>query len=115
MTSAAVEGIEGMPTAVDLLEDFETWTAHIFQPPGWEWVDPQKEQKASAEAIASNLSTLSDECGKRGKDWRDVVEQRATEEAFIKSLGLLSVVTKDQPPALDQTQEELDLEEASAT
>jgi lambda family phage portal protein len=88
LAEAAMANLEGMPSVIDLAMDFETWSKHVQQPPGWEWVDPVKEQKASADAIASNLSTLSDEAGKRGKDWRDLLNQRAKEEAFKKSLGL---------------------------
>lgn len=108
LAEAAMANVEGMPSVIDLAMDFETWSKHVQQPPGWEWVDPVKEQKASADAIATNLSTLSDECGKRGKDWRDVLTQRAKEEAFKKSLGLVTTAEQLMPSTqpVEDTEEE---------
>ena len=54
--------------------------------PGWGWVDPQKEVKASAASIDNNLSTLADEAAARGQDWEDTLEQRARELKKIKDL-----------------------------
>lgn len=86
---AGVEsGRPEFPSAEMYLSDMDGWNSHIWQSPGWEWVDPVKEQKASAEAINANLSTLTDELGKRGKDLREVVETRARENALLQSVGL---------------------------
>lgn len=88
MSVAVNAGIDGFPSPFEFLGDFETWTRHIWQPPGWEWVDPVKEQQASADAIASNQSTLAEELGKRGRDWRDVIDQRSREVQYIQQAGL---------------------------
>ncbi len=57
--------------------------------PGWGYIDPEKEINASTEAIKNNLSTLADECAAiGGKDWEDVLDQRAREEKRKKDLGL---------------------------
>lgn len=86
--SAVQRGMPDMPSRTELLAEFDAWQRHIWQPPGWEWVDPLKEVQASIAAIDANLSTLSDEHGKRGNDWRSQLEQRAKEEAAKLELGL---------------------------
>ena len=75
------------------------WTRARWITPGWAWVDPLKEVKASKEAIAGNLSTLSDELAGQGKDYDEVLEQRAKEEKKRKELGLKN-------PDLDPKNEE---------
>jgi lambda family phage portal protein len=69
--------------------------------PGRGWVDPMKEAQASAERIRNNVSTLERECAEQGLDWEEVLEQRAREEAFAKSLGLpgAAPVNTGTPPA----------------
>lgn len=54
--------------------------------PGWQWVDPQNEIKASVESIDNNLSTLSEEIASQGYDWEETLEQRARELKKIKEL-----------------------------
>lgn len=56
--------------------------------PGWGWVDPTKEVEASRSSVDGNLSTLADECAALGKDWEEVMEQKAREEKKRKELGL---------------------------
>lgn len=95
--SAVLHGSPGFPSANELIADYDEWTSHEWQAPGWEWVDPVKEQKASAEAIATNLSTLTEELGKRGKDTREVLEQkRADLELIDEVLG--DLMPDPQPP-----------------
>jgi len=54
--------------------------------PGWQWVDPQKEVKASVMSVDSNHSTLAAEAAAHGDDWEDNLEQRAREQKKIKTL-----------------------------
>ena len=49
-------------------------------PPGWAWVDPLKEVQASAAAIDLGVSTLAEEAASQGRDWEDLLEQRAIEK-----------------------------------
>lgn len=98
--SAVAHDVQGFPSPIEFLSDPDGMLSHNWQAPGWEWVDPAKEQKASADAISSNLSTLADELGKRGKDWREVLKQRAAERKFAEELGLTPVIGQpdsDQP------------------
>lgn len=59
------------------------------------WIDPLKEALASQARMDADISTLEDECWEQGKDWREVLEQKAVEKAEKKRLGL------DEPPPLD--------------
>ena len=74
----------------------------------WGWVDPVKEIEASKMAIDYGLSTMAEEAAGQGRDWEEVLEQRAREDKKAKELGLdLSVVktkavgaqTLEAPPA----------------
>jgi len=68
----------------------------------WEWawdgtshIDPLKEATAEQVALSGNSTTLADVCSRRGADWRKVLQQKAAEQAFAKSLGLdLQAVTQ---------------------
>jgi lambda family phage portal protein len=62
--------------------------------PGRGWVDPVKEGQAAQIRMEINVSTLEDECAEQGKDWEEVLEQKATELARMKELGI------PVPPAL---------------
>jgi len=79
--------------------------------PGWGWVDPTKEVEASRSSVDGNLSTLADECAALGKDWEEVMEQKAREEKKRKELGLEDkpLVKKTDPNqggSVDQTVQE---------
>jgi lambda family phage portal protein len=56
--------------------------------PGRSAIDPLKEVEAANRRIATGLSTLEVECAEYGLDWQDVQEQRATEIARQRALGL---------------------------
>jgi lambda family phage portal protein len=56
--------------------------------PGKGYVDPTKEVQAAKDRMDANLSTLEDECAEQGKDWREVLEQKAREKEYMDELGL---------------------------
>lgn len=64
------------------------YTSARWISPGWEWIDPLKEVQANSQGVAAGQLTLEEVCGARGRDWREVLEQRAREEAYAASLGL---------------------------
>jgi capsid protein len=68
--------------------DPDRFTAVRWLANGWEWIDPEKEVKANEEAIKSGQLTLEETCGARGRDWREVLDQRAREQEYAASLGL---------------------------
>jgi len=69
---------------------------------GWEHVDPVKEADAQSIRLGNNTTTLADECASVGRDWREVLRQRAAEKALMQSLGIDEPAPK---PAAPQPQE----------
>lgn len=74
----------------------------------WHWdgfspLSPIDEATAIEMRLALHLTTLSEECAAEGKDWREVIDQRAVEHEYIRSKGLLpdpapDAVTRDATP-----------------
>lgn len=56
--------------------------------PGRGYIDPTKEIDAAAARIEAGVSTLEDECDDQGKDWEEVLDQRAIEQAALEERGL---------------------------
>jgi len=55
---------------------------------GWGWVDPTKEVEASKMAIDYGLSTMAEEAAGQGRDWEELLEQRAREQEKVRELGV---------------------------
>lgn len=83
-----VEVPAGAPDFYDAVEAYAQ--VHCIGP-GRGFVDPTKEIDAAAARIEAGTSTLEDECDDQGKDWEEVLDQRAREKAKMIELGL------DQP------------------
>ncbi|MCK9555006.1 phage portal protein [bacterium] len=64
------------------------WTNASWVAPGWEWVDPLKEAKASEVGLKNGIVTYSDLYSSQGKDWEECFEQRKREQEKISELGL---------------------------
>lgn len=65
----------------------------------WFWdgmghVDPVKDANAEQIRLAANTTTLADAWARQGHDWREKLQQRAEELAFMRQLGLPNV----EPP-----------------
>lgn len=60
-----------------------------WQPPGFEYVDPEKEVRAAVRKIRAGLSTREIEAGKLGVDVEDIDRQLAAERAREEELGLV--------------------------
>lgn len=76
--------LRGMFDAKDFYANQHLYTRASWIGPGWGWVDPVKEVRASRESIDGYLSTLADEASAQGRDWEDVVDQRTREMAEIR-------------------------------
>lgn len=85
---AAFVSHPAFPSLSELLENPELVPSQNLAT-GWEWVDPVKEGDASAAAIFNNLSTVRDELGKKGYNWRKIMAQRAKEMQLMDELGLV--------------------------
>lgn len=59
-----------------------------------EYVDPLKDGEAAIQNINGNLSTLQEECAKRGRDWRKVLAQKKVEKDETEQLGLTPEAAK---------------------
>jgi len=74
--------------AKDFYENRLDWVRARWIAPGWQWVDPLKEAKASQLAMEIGVSSLADETAGHGKDYEEVLEQIAREVKLRKDLGL---------------------------
>jgi lambda family phage portal protein len=63
----------------------------------WGWVDPVKEVEASKMAVDFGLSTLAEEAAGQGRDWEEVLEQRAREDRRAKELGVTLAPVQKSP------------------
>jgi lambda family phage portal protein len=65
------------------------YMARKFIPRGWAWVDPQKEGKADAEAVANFFDSRTAIVARRtGRQFEDVVEELREEKELIEAAGL---------------------------
>lgn len=85
----------------------------------WYWdgfssIDPLKEATAKEKRLLIGLTTLMEECAEEGKDWEDVLTQRAKELARVKELeaeygvafGPADAPAAEPAPATDREDEE---------
>lgn len=71
----------------DDLPPFEEWDYD------WHWdgfgqIDPVKEATAIEKRLTLCITTLAEECAAEGKNWREVIDQRANERDYMKSRGM---------------------------
>lgn len=62
--------------------------APSWQPRGWDWVDPLKDESANEKAIQNGLKTRQEIIAERGGDLEDTFEQLAREKQLAEQLGL---------------------------
>ena len=74
--------------APDFWENKEKYFSHRFIGQGMSWIDPLKEATANETMLATGQGTREEICAKAGKDWKEVLQQLAKEQAYIKELGL---------------------------
>lgn len=86
-------------TARDWLRDPWHHARVTVQPPGREQLDPEMETGAATARIAGGLSTLQDECGARGLNWRRNIIQRKREMDFCRAQGV-ELSFDARPPAM---------------
>ena len=77
----------------------------VWQPRGWPWIDPLKEQKANTEAVNSNLRTRQSIIAETsGADFIETVDTLAEENAALIERGL--PVSSEAVVAIDPTEKE---------
>lgn len=78
--------------APDYMEARTAYSRCAWRGPGAGLVDGLKERQASILGIDANLTTMQDEIAdESGRDWREIMEQRAIEMKLKASLGLPDV------------------------
>jgi lambda family phage portal protein len=75
------------------ISEFDSLNSATWQPRGWEWVDPLKEELANEKAIANLTRTPQDIVGSRGGDIYENIEaikraKAAADKAELKSKAL---------------------------
>ena len=117
--SQAIQGI----TISAFATDMNRYSAVLFKPRGWSWIDPTKEVEAYTMAIKAGLTTRTDVIAGTadGRDIEDIDETRERELAASKARGLVfdtdpEVFAPPEPaqpePEPDETEDEPATEEA---
>jgi len=73
----------------------EDWDAHEWIPRGWEWVDPLKEILAIEKACALLIDSRTRAAAERGRDYEEVVADRARELELLEAAGLEDATADD--------------------
>lgn len=81
-------------------EKYDKFNAPKWQPRGWQWVNPQKDQEASVTAINQGLKTRTAVLSEQGEDFEDTLDQLAAEQKLIKEKGV--IIAPGQPKAETQ-------------
>jgi lambda family phage portal protein len=82
--------------------DPEPFLQHAWIPPGWPWIDPEKEIAASRAAIDANLSTLSDELAAIGRDTETTLRQKRRDLDLLEELQIPQMAVPGSPQAAPQ-------------
>lgn len=81
------------------LSDFAQIYKPKWYPRGWGWIDPDNDSSSSLKELGAGMTTLRDVLGAQGKDWEDVLEQKARENKKAKELGIDLDFTGGKAPA----------------
>ena len=77
--------------------DLARVTQPTWQPRGWAWVDPEKDQNANIEAVDHGMKTRQMVLAEQGLDIEDVFKQLAAEKELAKKWGLDFSVKESKP------------------
>lgn len=64
------------------------FTASVFRPRGWQWVDPQKEINAAVTAMHNGIMSMQDVSNQYGRDIEETFSQIQRDQELADSLGL---------------------------
>lgn len=80
----------------------DTFWSHNFLPPGWAWVDPEKDLSAKLTALDAGLTSKAQICAEQGEEYENIRAVRAKEIEDDAAAGLPEVRsnhTRDPMPA----------------
>lgn len=80
--------LEHFPREFARNPDFQTWARARWMPPAWEWVDPEKDVKASLLAIAGGLTSRARVVAEAGEDVETIDAEQKLDRDRAESLGL---------------------------
>ena len=83
LRSALTTGALALPP-----DKYDKFTEVAWQPRGWSWVDPLKDQQANAEGVALGVMTRQDIAAAQGKDLEEIFEQLQREKSLADQYGL---------------------------
>jgi lambda family phage portal protein len=108
-------------TPLDFYKNRIAWLKCSWIAAGRGWVDPVKEVQAAQLRIETGISALDYEVAEQGRDWREVLEQRAREQKFAQQLGLTlgisataASVRSSQEPQDQQDQQDAQQQQGAA-
>lgn len=76
----------------DYYTDKSKYLKHMWVAPGIKWIDPLKEANANKVQLDTCQTTLQEIASSQGADWRELVDQRALEVAYMTQKGVMNVV-----------------------
>jgi lambda family phage portal protein len=86
----------GSALSVTKLDKF---SAHVWQPRRWQWVDPRNDMEANLIAVQQGFKTRTQVCAELGVDFEDVLAQLKREQDKAKELGVELGAPKPAPAA----------------
>lgn len=72
------------------LAKFDKFNAPLFQPRGWQWVDPLKDVNASIASLGAGLTTRTQILAQQGRSFEDVLDELVREQQQLEQAGLSS-------------------------
>lgn len=88
------------------------YMASVWQPPGMESIDPGRETKARIDAIDYSLSSEIEDAKKRGRDYEDIVKEKAMAKQLRETYGVEltknSTALANNPAAVEEQDKEND-------
>jgi lambda family phage portal protein len=94
-----------LPLPPDKMDKFKSV---VWQPRGWDWVDPLKDSKAHETGIANGTQTRAEILAAKGKDLRETFEQLKYEQDLAAEYGLQINAGKQQDMSNDTDDTEND-------
>jgi len=101
--------LSGTVNAPGYFDNPTYWERHEFLPPGWmQGINPKQDIDAAIARMKSGITTLADECGYLGKDWRRQLLKASKIKRMADNLGLvLEGVNDEEQPEIDSEAQEL--------
>ena len=76
----------------DYFSNIKRYTKSVWITPGWQFVDPLKEAAGMQKELDMGITSLSEICAARGKDWQEILDQIRREQEYAEKIGLMKEV-----------------------